>query len=99
MPSKTPLTDSLMRRADSMAPNSVAVSAPFARGLESELNAALKDAERYRWLCAQREWHEMTRTQDAMWTCDMPAAEVDAAIDAAMASETQNVRAEPETTA
>ncbi len=52
---------------------------------EAERNR--KDAERYRWLRAQREWHEMNQTQDAMWRCDMPAREVDSAIDAAIAAE------------
>ena len=54
--------------------------------LNAEIMALRKDAERYRWLRAQREWHEMNQTQDVMWTCDMPPAEVDAAIDAAMAA-------------
>ena len=52
----------------------------------AEVQRLRADAERYRWLRAQREWHEMNRTQDAMWTCDMPAAEVDAAIDSARAA-------------
>lgn len=40
MSSTTPLTDSRMRRADSMQPNAVVVDAPFSRGLESDLREA-----------------------------------------------------------
>ena len=58
-------------------------SRPLRAALQDALNAVVQDAERYRWLRSQREWHEMNQTQDAMWTCEMPPGEVDAAIDAA----------------
>ena len=61
----------------------------------AEVQRLRADAERYRWLRAQREWHEMNRTQDAMWTCDMPAAEVDAAIDSARAARQDGAGEQP----
>lgn len=50
-----------------------------------------RDADRYRWLRTQREWHEMNQTRDVMWQCGMPPTEVDVAIDAAIkAAEGEN---------
>jgi hypothetical protein len=53
--SSTPRTDAEAYPATSYGVLHV-VSAGFARQLERELNEALKDAARYRWLKEQRRW-------------------------------------------
>ena len=45
MSSTTPVTDSQMRRADSMAKNSVVIAAPAARELEIALNVARREID------------------------------------------------------